>query len=115
MTKEEITRQQLTAIRDHLMVQYGSVLCLTLAFLLLVVTVFLVVTNLRRTALACYALIAVLTFMVPTPITFYFSPLMFVVSVAGVIWLTIRARAARRGPLVIASAEVQPQAKSAAV
>ena len=115
MNKEEITRQQLEAVRDHLMIQYGSVLCLTLAFLLFVLTVFLVVFDCRRTALALYALIGALTFLVPTPVTFYLSPLVVLASVAGSVWLTIRERTMRRGLPVNASIEVPPRARSAAV
>lgn len=115
MNKEEITRQQLAAIRDHLMVQYGSVLCLTLAFLFFVVTVILVACNWRRTALTLYAAIAVLTFMVPTPVTFYLSPLVLIVSISGIIWITMRTRSAGREPEVTASAVARPPAKSAAL
>ncbi len=88
----DLTRQQLQAMADYLLLQYGTILFLKLAYL----AVFLVLISLlfggRRLALGFFFLTGVLTFLVPSNLTMVGSPLMMILSLLGWTWLTLQRR-----------------------
>lgn len=94
--ESELTRQHLQAMADYLMLQYGTVLFLKLAY----VTLFFVLTGVlfgwRRIALFFLFLTGVCTFLVPSNLTMIGSPIIVAVSLLGSGWLTLRRRKEKR-------------------
>jgi hypothetical protein len=95
-TEADLTRQQLQAMADYLMLQYGTVLFIKLAYL----AVFLVLISLllggRRLALFFLFLVGTLTFLVPSNLTMVGSPVMMVLSLLGWAWFTLQRRRQKR-------------------
>src|SRR5258708_38622792 len=92
-TQSEIARQQLQSIVDHLMLQFGSVLFLSTAYLFAMAALIAVICNWRRIALIFFFIIGGFTFLVPPPLTFALSPAMMPSSLIGLIWISTRHRA----------------------
>jgi hypothetical protein len=95
MTREEIANAQLKAVYDHLVLQFGSVLFLVLAYMVAALILVFVLCDLRRCALAAFFLFGFLTFVVPTPITALVSPMIMFLSIAGIAWITWAGRVGR--------------------
>jgi len=91
-TETDLTRQQLQAMADCLMLQCGTVLFLKLAYL----TAFLVLLSIlfggRRLALGFLFLTGALTFLVPSNLTLVGSPVMMIFSLFGWVWFTLQRR-----------------------
>jgi hypothetical protein len=92
----DLNRQQLQAMADYLMLQYGTILFLKLAY----VTGFLVLISVliggRRLALGFFFLMGAITFLVPSNLTMVGSPLMMVLSLLGWAWSTLQRRKQKR-------------------
>jgi hypothetical protein len=92
----DLTRQQLQAMADCLMLQYGTVLFLKLAYLAAFLVLISILFVGRRLALGFFFLTGALTFLVPSHLTMVGSPLMMVLSLLGWIWLTLQRRKQKR-------------------
>jgi hypothetical protein len=91
-TETDLTRQQLQAMADYLMLQYGTVLFLKLAYLAAFLVLLSILFGGRRLALGLFFLTGALTFLVPSNLTMVGSPIMMVLSLLGWIWLTLQRR-----------------------
>jgi hypothetical protein len=88
----DLTRQQLQAMADTLMLQYGTVLFLKLAYLAAFFVLLSILFGGRRLALGFFFLMGALTFLVPSNLTMVGSPLMMMISLLGWAWLTLQRR-----------------------
>jgi hypothetical protein len=88
----DLTRQQLQAMADTLMLQYGTVLFLKFAYLAMFLVLLSILLGGRRQALGFFFLTGALTFLVPSNLTMVGSPIMMVLSLLGWIWLTLQRR-----------------------
>jgi len=95
-TETDLTRQQLQAMADTLMLQYGTVLFLKLAYLAAFLVLISILFGGRRMALGFFFLTGVLTFLVPSNLTMMGSPLMMILSLLGWAWLTLQRRRQKR-------------------
>lgn len=91
-TQTDLTRQQLQAMADTLMLQYGTVLFLKLAYLAALLALISILLGGRRLALGFFFLTGVLTFLVPSNLTMVGSPVMMMLSLLGWAWLTLQRR-----------------------
>jgi hypothetical protein len=91
-SETDLTRQQLQAMADTLMLQYGTVLFLKLAYLAAFLVLLSILLGVRRLALGFFFLTGALTFLVPSNLTMVGSPLMMVLSLLGWVWLTLQRR-----------------------
>jgi hypothetical protein len=92
----ELTRQQTQAIADYLMLQYGTMLFMRLAFLTVVLALISVIFGKNRLAMFFFFVVGVFSFLVPSPITLLVSPIIMLLSVGGGLWFTIKRRRERR-------------------
>ncbi|HXC01275.1 MAG TPA: hypothetical protein VNU49_01400 [Opitutaceae bacterium] len=92
----DLTRQQLQAMADYLMLQYGTVLFLKLAYLAAFLVLLSILFGSRRLALGFFFLTGALTFLVPSNLTMVGSPLMMIFSLLGWVWLTLQRRKEKR-------------------
>jgi hypothetical protein len=92
----DLTRQQLQAMADYLMLQYGTVLFLKLAYLAAFLVLISILFGVRRLALGFFFLTGALTFLVPSNLTMVGSPLMMMLSLLGWVWLTLQRRRQKR-------------------
>jgi hypothetical protein len=88
----DLTRQQLQAMADYLMLQYGTVLFLKLAYLAAFLVLMSILFGGRRLALGFFFLTGAFTFLVPSNLTMVGSPLMMMLSLLGWVWLTLQRR-----------------------
>jgi hypothetical protein len=95
-TEADLTRQQLQAMADTLMLQYGTVLFLKLAYLAAFFVLISVLLGGRRLALGFFFLTGVFTFLVPSNLTMVGSPVMMMLSLLGWVWLTLQRRKEKR-------------------
>jgi hypothetical protein len=95
-TETDLTRQQMQAMADYLMLQYGTVLFLKLAYLALFLVLLGILFGGRRLALGFLFLIGALTFLVPSNLTLVGSPVMMIFSLLGWVWLTLQRRRQKR-------------------
>jgi hypothetical protein len=95
-TETDLTRQQLQAMADTLMLQYGTVLFLKLAYLAAFLVLISILLGGRRLALGFFFLTGALTFLVPSNLTMLGSPLMMILSLLGWAWLTLQKRKEKR-------------------
>jgi hypothetical protein len=95
-SEADLTRQQLQAMADTLMLQYGTVIFLKLAYLAVFLVLISVLFGGRRLALCFFFLTGVLTFLVPSDLTMVGSPLMMILSLLGWVWLTLQRRRQKR-------------------
>jgi hypothetical protein len=95
-TETDLTRQQLQAMADYLMLQYGTVLFLKLAYLAAFLVLLSILFGGRRLALGFFFLTGALTFLVPSNLTMVGSPIMMVLSLLGWVWLTLQRRKQKR-------------------
>ena len=79
----DLTRQQLQAMADYLMLQYGTVFFLKLAYLAVFLVLISVLFGGRRLALGFFFIVGAVTFLVPSKLTMVGSPLMMVLSLLG--------------------------------
>lgn len=93
--QQEIIRHQLQAIADQMMLQFGTVLFLSIGYFFGVAALIAIILDLRRTALGFFFLIGLATFLVPSPITYLFSPLMMAAALGSFLWLSLRGRKKR--------------------
>jgi hypothetical protein len=91
-TDMDLTRQQLQAMADCLMLQYGTVLFLKLAYLAAFLVLLSILFGGRRLALSFFFLTGALTFLVPSNLTMVGSPIMMILSLLGWVWLTLQRR-----------------------
>ncbi|HXB01300.1 MAG TPA: hypothetical protein VNV15_00615 [Opitutaceae bacterium] len=91
-TETDLTRQQMQAMADYLMLQYGTVLFLKLAYLAVFLVLLSILFGGRRLALGFFFLTGAFTFLVPSNLTMVGSPLMMVLSLLGWVWLTLQRR-----------------------
>jgi hypothetical protein len=91
-TETDLTRQQLQAMADYLMLQYGTVLFLKLAYLAAFLVLLSILFGGRRLALGFFFLMGALTFLVPSNLTMVGSPIMMVLSLMGWVWFTLQRR-----------------------
>jgi hypothetical protein len=94
-TGTDLTRQQLQAMADYLLLQYGTVLFLKLAYLAVFVVLISLLLGGRRMALCLLFLVGALTFLVPSNLTIVGSPLMMILSLVGWVRLTLQRRRQR--------------------
>ena len=87
MTREEIIFVQLNEIRNGIILQIGSFMFASAAFLLFTFAIPFIIFNFRRTALVFTCLASAVAFLVPTPLTLWFSPAGMILSIAGIIIL----------------------------
>jgi hypothetical protein len=92
----ELTRQQTQALADYLMLQYGTMLFMRLAFLTVVLALISVIFGKNRVAMFFFFVVGLFSFMVPSPITLVVSPVIMLLSVVGGLWFTIKRRRALR-------------------
>ena len=92
----DLTRQQLQAMADTLMLQYGTVLFLKLAYLATFLVLISILLGGRRLALGFFFLTGALTFLVPSSLTIVGSPLMMMLSLLGWVWITLQRRKEKR-------------------
>jgi hypothetical protein len=92
----DLTRQQLQAMADYLMLQYGTVLFLKLAYLAAFLVLLCILFGGRRLALGFFFLTGALTFLVPSNLTMVGSPIMMIFSLLGWVWLTLQRRRQKR-------------------
>jgi hypothetical protein len=92
----DLTRQQLQTLADTLMLQYGTILFLKLAYLAAFLVLLCILFGGRRLALSFFFLTGALTFLVPSNLTMVGSPLMMVLSLLGWVWLTLQRRRQKR-------------------
>jgi hypothetical protein len=95
-TEADLTRQQLQAMADTLMLQYGTVLFLKLAYLAVFLVLIGILFGGRRLALGFLFLTGALTFLVPSNLTMVGSPVMMMLSLLGWVWLTLQRRKEKR-------------------
>ncbi|HWZ94459.1 MAG TPA: hypothetical protein VNW30_04625 [Opitutaceae bacterium] len=95
-TAADLTRQQLQAMADTLMLQYGTVLFLKLAYLAVFLVLIGILFGGRRLALGFLFLTGALTFLVPSNLTMVGSPVMMMLSLLGWVWLTLQRRKEKR-------------------
>jgi hypothetical protein len=95
-TETDLTRQQLQAMADYLMLQYGTVLFLKLAYLAVFLVLLGILFGGRRLALGFFFLTGALTFLVPSNLTMVGSPIMMIFSLLGWVWLTLQRRRQKR-------------------
>jgi hypothetical protein len=95
-TETDLTRQQLQAMADYLMLQYGTVLFLKLAYLAVFLVLLGILFGGRRLALGFLFLAGVLTFLVPSNLTLVGSPVMMIFSLLGWVWFTLQRRKEKR-------------------
>jgi hypothetical protein len=95
-TETDLTRQQLQAMADTLMLQYGTVLFLKLAYLATFLVLISILLGGRRLALGFLFLTGALTFLVPSNLTMVGSPVMMMLSLLGWVWLTLQRRRQKR-------------------
>ncbi len=91
-SQSELTRLMLQNFADALVLQFGTVVFLCAAYFFTVAAFCSALFGLRRLALGWFCLFGCATFLVPSPLTLVISPAVALLSVAGVIWLTIRRR-----------------------
>jgi hypothetical protein len=101
----DLTRQQLQAMADCLMLQYGTILFLKLAYLALFLVLISLLLGGRRLALGFFFLLGALTFLVPSNLTMVGSPLMMIFSLLGWVWLTLQRRRQKRRAIARAPEE----------
>jgi hypothetical protein len=95
-TETDLPRQQLQAMADYLMLQYGTALFLKLAYLAMFLVLISILLGSRRLALGFFFLTGALTFLVPSNLTMVGSPLMMMLSLLGWAWLTLQRRKEKR-------------------
>jgi hypothetical protein len=101
----ELTRQQLQAMADYLMLQYGTVFFLKLAYLAAFPVLISILLGGRRLALFFFFLVGALTFLVPSNMTMVGSPLIMFFSLLGWGWLTLQRRKQNRRAIAQAPGE----------
>jgi hypothetical protein len=95
-TDADFTRRQLQAMADTLMLQYGTVLFLKLAYLAAFLVLISILFGGRRLALGFFFLTGALTFLVPSNLTMVGSPVMMMLSLLGWVWFTLQKRKEKR-------------------
>jgi hypothetical protein len=95
-TGADLTRQRLQAMADYLLLQYGTILFLKLAYLAVFFALISILFGGRRLALGFLFLTGAITFLVPSKLTMVGSPLMMIFSLLGSAWLTLRRRRRKR-------------------
>jgi|HubBroStandDraft_4_1064222.scaffolds.fasta_scaffold100215_2 hypothetical protein len=95
-SETDLTRQQLQAMADYLMLQYGTILFLKLAYLTMFLVLISVLFGGRRLALGFFFLVGAITFLVPSNLTMVGSSLMMALSLLGWVWLTLQRRKEKR-------------------
>jgi hypothetical protein len=95
-TGADLTRQQLQAMADCFMLQYGTVLFIKLAYLAVFPVLISLLFGGRRLALFFLFLTGAITFLVPSNLTMVGSPLMMILSLLGWAWLTLQRRKQKR-------------------
>jgi hypothetical protein len=95
-TEADLTKQQLQAMADYLMLQYGTVLFLKLAYLAAFLVLISILFGGWRLALSFFFLMGVFTFLVPSNLTMVGSPLMMILSLLGWVWFTLQRRKQKR-------------------
>jgi hypothetical protein len=91
-TQADLTRAQLQAMADYLMLQYGTVLFLKLAYLAVFVVLISLLFGGRRMAFCLLFLVGAFTFLVPSNLTMVGSPFMMIFSLVGWVRLALQRR-----------------------